>query len=410
VRLARVDDVRELDGVLDEEHRDVVADQIEGALVGVELRREAAGVPDGVGRSARAEDRGEPDEDRRLLPLAEEAGPGDRSGGAVAGEHAVRSGSARVDDALGNALVVEVGDLLAEVMILQEDRAAGPGLQRMVRVAKPRPLGGGEVRTLLTVGGGGRAGFGAGRRPGLRRTLLVLRWQWFVRGGRLLDGGRSAARCAGDIGRQGIGYLRRGGLHDILHDLGGLAGIHLLISFVICCYRANGAYPYAEQPNRGRFPAMTCHGRPAAAAALRSALPSRTAMAAPTAYLSPAMNFRFLAEVVHARSSRNTVAPAIPMIASAATASRPAVARVLIPLAVIGARPGSTRTMPLSCGAAIQPPPGWAARMVSGPTPGHSGEVIRRCGAPLAGSNQTTSRPQVAVGAPAAAERPLGLG
>ncbi len=49
VRLGRVDDVGELDAVLDEKHRHVVADQVEGALVGVELYREPARVPRRVG-------------------------------------------------------------------------------------------------------------------------------------------------------------------------------------------------------------------------------------------------------------------------------------------------------------------------------------------------------------------------
>ena len=48
--LGGVDDVGELDAVLDEEHRHVVADQVEGALVGVELHREPSGVTDGVRR------------------------------------------------------------------------------------------------------------------------------------------------------------------------------------------------------------------------------------------------------------------------------------------------------------------------------------------------------------------------
>jgi hypothetical protein len=52
--LAGVDEVGELDAVLDEEHRDVVADQVEGALLGVELHGEAAGVAHRVGRAARA--------------------------------------------------------------------------------------------------------------------------------------------------------------------------------------------------------------------------------------------------------------------------------------------------------------------------------------------------------------------
>lgn len=49
MRLAGVDDVRELDRVLDEEDRDVVADEVEDALAGVELGREPPGVADGVG-------------------------------------------------------------------------------------------------------------------------------------------------------------------------------------------------------------------------------------------------------------------------------------------------------------------------------------------------------------------------
>ena len=70
--LPGVDDVGELDRVLDEEDRDVVADQVEGALVGVELRRETAGVAHRVGRAPRAEHGGEPHEHRRLDVLGEE--------------------------------------------------------------------------------------------------------------------------------------------------------------------------------------------------------------------------------------------------------------------------------------------------------------------------------------------------
>ena len=73
--LAGVDDVGELDAVLDEEHRHVVADQVEVALVGVELHRETAGVADGVGRAARAEHGREPDEH---LGLACPSWPGSR--------------------------------------------------------------------------------------------------------------------------------------------------------------------------------------------------------------------------------------------------------------------------------------------------------------------------------------------
>ena len=61
------------------------------------------------------------------------------SRGAVALEDAVRAGAAGVHDPLGDALVVEVGDLLAQVVVLQQRRPARPGLQRVVGVAQPGP-------------------------------------------------------------------------------------------------------------------------------------------------------------------------------------------------------------------------------------------------------------------------------
>ncbi len=62
--LQRVHEVRKLHRVLDEEHGDVVADQVPVALVGVELDREATDVARGVGRSALARDGREPYEHR----------------------------------------------------------------------------------------------------------------------------------------------------------------------------------------------------------------------------------------------------------------------------------------------------------------------------------------------------------
>jgi len=45
-------------------------------------------------------------------------------------ESAVRRGAARMHDPLGNPLVVEVRDLLAEDEVLPQGRAAQAGLQR----------------------------------------------------------------------------------------------------------------------------------------------------------------------------------------------------------------------------------------------------------------------------------------
>ena len=77
LRLGGMDEVGKLHRVLDEEHRDVVADQVPVAFVGVELHREAAHVARGVGRAALAEHGREAHEHRRLLAgLARRATPG----------------------------------------------------------------------------------------------------------------------------------------------------------------------------------------------------------------------------------------------------------------------------------------------------------------------------------------------
>ena len=67
--LHRVDQVRELHRILDEEDRDIVADEVPVAGLGVELHREAADVAHQVGRALVAGDRREADEGRRALAL-----------------------------------------------------------------------------------------------------------------------------------------------------------------------------------------------------------------------------------------------------------------------------------------------------------------------------------------------------
>ena len=54
--LLRVDEVGELQGIADEEHRRVVADEVPVAFLGVELQREAAHVALGIRRAAFAGD------------------------------------------------------------------------------------------------------------------------------------------------------------------------------------------------------------------------------------------------------------------------------------------------------------------------------------------------------------------
>ena len=60
-------------------------------------------------------------------------------------------GAPRVDHALGNALVVEVGDLLAQDEVLEERRAPSARLERVLVVIDPGALVGREdlVRTVF---------------------------------------------------------------------------------------------------------------------------------------------------------------------------------------------------------------------------------------------------------------------
>jgi PBP superfamily domain len=94
-----------------------------GGIFRVELDGEAAYVARGIGRAALAHDRREAHEHRRALAhLGEGCGPGVLRdiGGAL--EVAVCPRSARVDDALRNALMVEVLDLVAKDEVLEERR------------------------------------------------------------------------------------------------------------------------------------------------------------------------------------------------------------------------------------------------------------------------------------------------
>ncbi len=199
MRLAGVDDVGELDAVLDEEHRHVVADQIERALAGVELGGESAGIAHGVRRSARAQHRGEPDEHRRLDTGFEKLCRADLFGRAIPAKYAVGAGPTGVHNALGNAFVVEVGDLFAQMEVLQKRRPAFARLQRMIGVVEPHALGGGEVLVLLAARGlralHRRSGCGAK----FRRDLIRLGRQRVTRCRRLIEIRRLRAGCAGHI-------------------------------------------------------------------------------------------------------------------------------------------------------------------------------------------------------------------
>lgn len=87
-------------------------------------------------------------------------------GGAPGGHHPLR-----------NPFVVEVHDLLAQMVVLEQDRAARSGRQGVVGVVRPRPLCGRQVRAALRHARLVRPGGLAGRTHGLRSGLVRLRGQ-----------------------------------------------------------------------------------------------------------------------------------------------------------------------------------------------------------------------------------------
>ena len=146
LRLDRVDDVGELDRVLDEEDRDVVADDVPVAFLRVQLHGEAAHVAGEIERALAAGDRRETHERRRALtrPL-EDVGPREVGQRLVRLEIAVCAVATGVHDTLGDPLVIEVEDLLAEVEVLEQRRPPLADPQRVLVVRDRHALLGGEA-------------------------------------------------------------------------------------------------------------------------------------------------------------------------------------------------------------------------------------------------------------------------
>ena len=135
--LLGVDEVREFVRVAHEEDRRVVADQIPVAHLGIEFEGKAAHVALGVGRARLAGDGGKARQHLRLLAdLGEELGLAVARDVVRDGEDAERAPALGMDGALGNALAVLMRQLLEELIILHQDRAAGPGGERILVVCQ----------------------------------------------------------------------------------------------------------------------------------------------------------------------------------------------------------------------------------------------------------------------------------
>ena len=105
-------DVRELDGVLNEEDGDVVADQIPIAFLGVKFDCKASNIADGVGTASATEDSREPYKDG-CGPggVGQDAGFGDILGTLEELEGSECTDATGMDDPLRNTFMIEAMDL-----------------------------------------------------------------------------------------------------------------------------------------------------------------------------------------------------------------------------------------------------------------------------------------------------------
>ena len=138
-------EVRKFHRILDEEHRNVVADEIPVAFIGVELHRESAHVARGVRRPTLAGDGGKTHENRSALArFVKDGRPRDLVERCITLEIPMSAGAARVYHALRNALVIEVRDLFAQDEVFEKCRTAQAHLERILVVRNGHALIGRE--------------------------------------------------------------------------------------------------------------------------------------------------------------------------------------------------------------------------------------------------------------------------
>lgn len=126
---------RKFDGVLNEENRNVISDEIPVAFLRINLNGESAYVACEVDGTLASGNGREADESRRALALALEyvraCDVGQRIGDF---EEAMRAVTAGMNDALGDSLVVEMEEFLAQMEVFEKRWAAMTGAQRVLIV------------------------------------------------------------------------------------------------------------------------------------------------------------------------------------------------------------------------------------------------------------------------------------
>src|SRR5664279_5543884 len=148
-----MDEIGKFDGVLNEEHWDVVADEVPISLLGIEFHGEAAYVARRVDRSGAARYRRNAGEQWRLFarPL-EQVGLRDIGQRLEILKVTVRGRTARVNDAFRNSLVIKVKYFFPQDKIFEQGRAPRARAQRILVIGDANALIGREMGIFFRVG------------------------------------------------------------------------------------------------------------------------------------------------------------------------------------------------------------------------------------------------------------------
>lgn len=131
--LLRVDEIGEFDGVTHEKDRSVVTDHVIVALLRVELDGKTARITSRIGTSLFSANGRKSRKNRSSLSnLVQEGGLGVASHVVGHFKVAVSTGALGMDDTFGDALAIKVGQLVNEMVVLEEDGTVGTDGERVL--------------------------------------------------------------------------------------------------------------------------------------------------------------------------------------------------------------------------------------------------------------------------------------
>lgn len=133
VVLLGMDEVRELDGVSDEENGGVVTNEVVDTLLSVMLDRESSGVSDNIRSASLTSNSGESGKDRSLLAnLVEIISSGVLGNILRHLEISMSAGTLGMHDSLRDSLRVKLGELVDKMSVLEESGASDSGGLRVL--------------------------------------------------------------------------------------------------------------------------------------------------------------------------------------------------------------------------------------------------------------------------------------